>query len=366
MVSLRRAAGQEGRKALLFCLACFFISRLLVLGAAYAVFYSCPDPPAPPGYESQGPLDRRPLNVLFFYDAVHYLRIAREGYSLPEAPWFPLYPLLVRALGGTAASAVALSNACFFLALVALYRLGGRGAVLLACASPVGVVFSAAYSESLFFCLAAWFLVFLEEGRLLPAGVLAGLAALCRAPGWALAGALALHALRGRNRDSLLAAVLAAALGALWPLYQLLAFGDPLLSARVNAAVFSRRLMPPWWGTWHDLVGLTLGKPMAAGPGIVLLNLLGWLWLGASLVPGVPGRAGGLLYALLVLSLPVTRRGYVHAAHGLLRYACAWPGGYLGLARALRTRAGTLLVAGLSLALAVLSACLVACKVFLF
>ncbi|MBC7105374.1 MAG: hypothetical protein H5T97_05510 [Firmicutes bacterium] len=133
-------------KALRFCLLWFLVSRAAFLVPAYAVFYSFPEPPAPPGYaaEFQGPLDRRPLNVLFYYDAVHYLRIACQGYSREETPWYPLYPLAVKAFGGTAASAVAVSNAAFFVGLLGLQRAAGKRAVALACASPIGRVFSSA------------------------------------------------------------------------------------------------------------------------------------------------------------------------------------------------------------------------------
>lgn len=353
------------KKCVSFCFLCFLLSRLLVLGPAYAVFYAHADPPAPPGYaETQGPLDRKPLNVLYFYDAVHYMRVAREGYTLKETPWYPLYPLLIRLSGGTAASAVAVSNLCFFLGLLALYRLGGEKPVLFACASPIGIVFSSAYSESLFFCIAAWFLVCLEEERLMPAGVLAGLGALSRPPGWVLVGALGIELLR-KKRLSARSLVPAAVIGSVYPLYQYFSFGNPFANSRVSEAVFSRHLMLPWWGTLRDLLDLVSG---AAGSGlipIVLLNLVGWVWLAGGMAAGgfsVPG----VLYSLFVLSFPITRPGYVHATHGLLRYACAWPGAYLGLAQVCRSKTGTVLVVSLSAVIAVLVSCAVACKIFLF
>jgi hypothetical protein len=142
------------KKRLFFCLACFLLSRLLVLGVAYTTFYSFSEPPAPSWYADakQGrPLDRKSLNALYFYDATHYMKIADQGYTLPETPWYPLYPLLIRVFGGTPAAAVALSNILFLVGLLALYRLGGKKAVVLACVSPIAIVFSAIYSESLFF-----------------------------------------------------------------------------------------------------------------------------------------------------------------------------------------------------------------------
>lgn len=354
------------KRHITFCLICYLFSRLFVLGLAYAVIYAHANPPAPPGYaETQGPLDRRPLNVLYFYDAVHYMKIARKGYSLSETPWYPLYPLLIRLFGSTAASAVAVSNICFFLGLIALYRLGGRKAVLFACASPIGIVFSAAYSESLFFCIAAWFLVFLKDERMMPAGVLAGLGALSRPSGWALVGALALRVLRKRRFTELPAVAPAAVLGALYPLYQFLLLGNPLANSRVAGAVFSRRLMFPWWGTLRNLSALISGT---ANPGIIpviLLNLLGWIWLAAGMA-AVGFNMPGVIYSLFVLSFPVMKPGYVHATFGMLRYACAWPGSYLGLAEACRTRKGTALAIAASVVYAMFVSYLVACKSFVF
>ncbi|WP_172839087.1 hypothetical protein [Thermanaeromonas toyohensis] len=336
------------------------------MGVAYAIFYAHEEPPAPPGYaETQGPLDKGLLNVLFFYDAVHYLRIAQEGYSLEETPWFPLYPLLIRLSGGTAASAVTISNICFFTGLAAIYRLGRRRAVLLACVSPIGIVFSAAYAESLFFCLAAWFLLFLREKKWFSAGFVAGLGALSRPPGWALVGALCLSALHRRGRAELGAAALALGLAALYPFYQFIVFGNPFMNSVVSEAIFSRRLMFPLWGTLHDVTRLLSG---AFDPGmatVVCLNLLGWLWLGAGMV--VPDVAvPGALYVIFVLSFPITKPGYMHATHALLRYACVWPGAYLGLARACRTAAWVVSAVAGSAAVALFVSLLVAYKCFVF
>lgn len=352
---------------LLFCLLAFLVSRLVVLGAAYAVFYSAPEPPAPPGYrETQGPLDRRPLNVLFFYDAVHYLRIAREGYTLPETPWYPLYPMLVKAGGGTAASAVGISNFCFFLGLLALFRLGGRRAVVLACASPIGIVFSAAYSESLFFCLAAWFLLFCREGKELYAGLLAGLAALSRSPGWCLAGGLC-HLLlvkRPPRKEWTVALALALAVGVSFPLFLYIKFGSLNINAVISGLVFSRCFRFFWWGTLRDLSGILTGIYPAGMDPFVLISLSGWIWLVCSLAYR-EGFVPGILYALFVLSFPITNPGYVHATHGLLRYACAWPGAYLGMGRLCTGRRWLLLVFA-SWLYALLIAVLVAQKAFIF
>lgn len=348
-----------------FCLLCFLLSRVVVLGVAYAAFYSQPEPPAPPGYaETQGPLDRRPLNVLFYYDAVHYLRIAREGYSWDETPWYPLYPLAVRLFGGTAASAVAVSNIAFFAGLLALQRIAGKRAVALACASPIGVTFSSAYSESLFFCLTAWALA-LRDRRPLAAGFLCGAAAMTRAPGVALILVPLAKLLRDRSiRD--VAAVLLAIIGAAtYPVYLWLKFGSPATAAAVNAEVFRRILQPFWYGMIADGARLFAGGFSADAVPVALLNLVGGaVWLAFGLAGPQPTAAAA--YALTVLSFPVQAAAWPPATHGLLRYACVWPGAYAGIARFSRSPLAIAGVTAGSFCAAVLVSALVAYKAFIF
>lgn len=106
---------------------------------------------------------------LAHWDAVWLLSIANYGYDGADSfrhAFFPLYPVLVRAvgeLGGGGPPAVllaayAVSLAAFLAALVLLYRLtaielGRRAAwpaVLLLCVFPASLYFGAPYSESLF------------------------------------------------------------------------------------------------------------------------------------------------------------------------------------------------------------------------
>ncbi|MDN5344151.1 MAG: hypothetical protein PWQ18_262 [Clostridia bacterium] len=237
------------KKALCFCLVCFLLSRAIVLGSACLTFYSFDKPPAPPGYveSGQGPLDEKPLNVLYFYDATHYMKIAQEGYTLAETPWFPLYPLPIKLFGGTPAAGVLLSNLLFFIGLVGLYKLAEAKGVLLASVSTIGLVFSAIHSESLFFCLAAWFIVALAAGKKEWAGILAGLAALSRPPGWALAAYLAVAAVgelvrggTGKRFKSVLAPpVIAGVIGLAYPVFLLCHYGlADILAVRREARTF--------------------------------------------------------------------------------------------------------------------------------
>src|SRR5829696_7429775 len=112
------------------------------------------------------------LAPLARWDAVWYLRVADSGYGESEAraAFFPLYPLLVRALaapvgaspGALLVAAYVVSLACFLGALALLYRLAAlelgrplaRPPLLLLAVFPAAVFFGAPYSESLFLLLA--------------------------------------------------------------------------------------------------------------------------------------------------------------------------------------------------------------------
>jgi len=130
------------------------------------------------------------------WDGVWYLALASHGYHhTVEAAFFPLYPLVTRALhpltGSIVIAAVAASLVAFFTALVLLYRLamlelGDREAqrsVYLLALFPSALFFSAAYTESLFLCLEVGAVLAARRGRWTVAGLLGGLGAATRNSG---------------------------------------------------------------------------------------------------------------------------------------------------------------------------------------
>jgi hypothetical protein len=172
-------------------LAPWFASRFLVLLVGYlaVVFFGYPGNGVPPTRISRNELINLPLR----WDAGWYLGIALDGYYFSpnlaqqqNVAFFPAYPMLTRVgaalLGGRimsasevsgvnkteyayaqhrglVLSATLISLSAFLWALVYLYRFGrevldersARVAVLVACAYPFSLFFSAFYSESLFF-----------------------------------------------------------------------------------------------------------------------------------------------------------------------------------------------------------------------
>ena len=160
------------------------------------------------------------------WDSAWYLRIAEHGYGSREgsAAFYPLYPALVGGLGRVLAghyvlAGILVSLAACLAAFELLHRLaerrlgaaGASRAVLYLALFPTTIFLQAVYAESLFLALALATFLLAERGRLLEAGVVAGLAlpdpaARRRAPAAAraarLARPLAVDARSRRRRSS--------------------------------------------------------------------------------------------------------------------------------------------------------------------
>ncbi|MBK7894278.1 MAG: hypothetical protein IPJ90_05215 [Anaerolineaceae bacterium] len=145
------------------------------------------------------------------FDALHYTRIAADGYAHPEDSVFPpLYPWLMRALGGLfggthaahLAAGILISNAALLGLLILLHNVGSdllgaeHAARLLVYFAlfPTAFFLFAPYTESLFLLLtlgSLWLAFRYDQFEW--AGVLGLLAALTRLTGWVLVVPLAYH-----------------------------------------------------------------------------------------------------------------------------------------------------------------------------
>jgi hypothetical protein len=140
------------------------------------------------------------------WDTVWFVGIARDGYgdSSNTPAFFPLYPMSVRAVawvtGAPLLAGIALSFACFLVALAAFHRLavievgpeGARWAVWALALFPGSLWFSAAYSESLFLMVSVGAVLCARRGCFAWAGVLGALGAATRSAGVLLMLPLAL------------------------------------------------------------------------------------------------------------------------------------------------------------------------------
>ncbi len=160
-----------------------------------------------------------PLDTLFSplarWDSVWYLGIAHDGYAGSSTAFFPLYPLLVRALavGGTPwallLSAYAVSLATFAGALVLVRRLAelelgadaARRCVFLLAFFPGALWFGVPYSEGLFLLLSVGALYAARTDRWAWAGACAALASGTRSAGIVLLVPLAMMAWHRRERS---------------------------------------------------------------------------------------------------------------------------------------------------------------------
>lgn len=342
----------------------FSLSAVLVLGVAVfaqvALPESFPPPPADPRLtEPFGTAGDAVFGSLAKWDAAWYLAIAEHGYDA-RPPWgsegetfafFPLYPLLVRALGlgggpePQLVAAYVLSLACLLSALVLLRRLVALddaprvadATVLLIAVSPAAFYFAAPYTESLFLLLSVGAFYAARTGRWAWAGVLLGAASATKSVGLVVGLAVALLYLYGPRagtpvtraapprgldlrprfpirRDALW--LLLAPAGALaFTAFLEVAYGDPLRWLSAQEA-WHRHLVAPFGGAVMgiELGAETLGDLWAgSGPGslstrVQPLVLVAFLVFGAIAAVGVlrelPAAYG--VYVVVSLAIPLS------------------------------------------------------------
>ncbi len=137
------------------------------------------------------------------FDALHYTRIAADGYTFEADSVFPpLYPLLIRGLGGlmggshtaNLAAGILIANAALLGLLILLHKVSSdligpehaARVLVYFVLFPTGFFLFAPYSESLFLLLALASLWLGFNRHFEGAGLLGLLAALTRLTGWVL------------------------------------------------------------------------------------------------------------------------------------------------------------------------------------
>ena len=209
------------------------------------------------------------LSPLARWDSVWYLSIADSGYDGPaREAFFPLYPLLVRALATPAGAApealllaaYAISLAALLGALYLLWRLAslelGRPlagpTLLLLAVFPGSLFFGAPYSESLFLLVSVGAFYAARTGHWAWAGALAACASATRSAGILLLLPLAILWWQSERRSARDAPWLALApLGiAAYAVYLEATIGDGLAFLQVQEAWF-RHFAGPLGGVWE-------------------------------------------------------------------------------------------------------------------
>ncbi len=132
------------------------------------------------------------LDSLIHWDAGWFLRIAGQGYDFNSAPFFPMFPLLIRLLtfitGNGVEAGFLVSNTALFFACFLLYHLVKEDygediastTVFIMLFFPTAIFFSSIYSEAplLAFSLGAFY--YARKGKWLAASLLGACAALTR------------------------------------------------------------------------------------------------------------------------------------------------------------------------------------------
>lgn len=178
------------------------------------------------------------------FDGVHYLSIASDGYRDNER-FFPLYPLLIRALSffdspfGPVQFFVAffLSNVSFLLALFVFYKLLrldysdhiAKRTILFLLVFPTSFFFASLYAESLFLLLLLLCFSLAREKRWLLASLCGMLLSATRIVGILILPALAYELIKNEKRRLRGLWLLLTPLGLIaYTIYNAWAFGNPL------------------------------------------------------------------------------------------------------------------------------------------
>ncbi len=310
------------------------------------------------------------------WDALHYLAIARDGYTtVNNTAFFPLYPLLIGIVtapfhgqGGYVVGLI-LANLAFLAALMMFWRLvtaewgpavAGRATIVLAI-FPGALYSFAPYNESLFLLFSIGCFLALRQRRWAVAGVLGELAVLTRAAGilllipfayewWcatratrAAEASASAEASQGASWSSLAWALLIPAGLAAYAAYCAQRFGDPLAFAHAQAH-WNRVLTWPWVGVWWQIQGLAQAAPASFFQVHDLLDLGATLLMASLLAAGwrMLPRAQSLYLAallLLVVSEPGGVRTHLHdPLTSNLRFAVEMFPGFVTLALLTRQR----------------------------
>ncbi|MFI5931334.1 hypothetical protein [Actinoplanes sp. NPDC051494] len=283
---------------------------------------------------------------LLIWDGGWFQRVAAgypQGYTYAqngalegnELAFFPLYPMLIRALSAIGfdpgSAALAVSWLASLGAAVALHLLGtslfksrraGWALVGICCGAPMSVVLSMAYSESLFLALVAGMLVAAHRRVWWAAGLLGLGCALTRPTGAAAAVALAVAALVAirEHRDEKKWPPLVAAAVALAGVPAYLGW----VGWRVGEVDAWFKIQTAGWGTSFDFGDSTIGF---LSDTLTLAD--GWVPMSVALILLVALAAAGValagrpwlplaVYGIVAMILVYGQAGYYHSKPRLL------------------------------------------------
>ena len=290
-------AGPRLHDGLRPCIVTFVGVRigLIVLAALAAGLFPARDAVSVPGWIAP-PIGHAWHNIftaLERQDALWFLRIATSGYARADgsAAFFPLYPLLIRAVswivgGHPLLAATLVSNVAFFGSLLMLYDLTvrelseavARRTIVYLAVFPTAFFFFAPYSESAFLLLALIAFRQARRDRWATAALAGALAALTRSIGVMLAPALIVMAFEqyrahGGRLWTRVAGGTAVLLGPLAYLgWWAIAHGETLAPLHAQAN-WQREISSPLTTLWRA-VGMAFGGLGVQDPGYWIIDVL--------------------------------------------------------------------------------------------
>jgi len=132
------------------------------------------------------------ISIFGYFDGAHYLRIAQDGYYEFSQAFFPVYPILIRAISNFFSNnflvaALALSNVSFIAGLYFAYKTAltfnkdkAWLFILFYLSFPTSFFFTAVYTEGLFFLLFYSYIYFLKKKEFGTAAIIAAFASATR------------------------------------------------------------------------------------------------------------------------------------------------------------------------------------------
>jgi hypothetical protein len=291
------------------------------------------------------------------WDAAHFLQVAEFGYtdlrSDPHATaFFPLFPLLVRALSSIGIApelaGLMIAAAASVVAVAYLYRLAedelggdaGRRAALYLLFFPTAVFLVAPYSEALFLAGAIPAFYYARRGRWLAAGAFAAVSMGARAAGGFLLVGLLFEFLR--RRDFRRVSVMRALGGGAVALLPLLAFGvylaqikgDPLYFFTDQRLGWGRELSSPveaLSNTWNatrsaasegSLTNFIIGWRVEIVAAMTGLGAVGWALIKREW--GYAAFMGTLLAALMTSTIYLSIPRMLLTMFPIVLFVAAW------------------------------------------
>lgn len=235
-------------KGVLFAVAMWLLSRLLI---AATMFLIAPSLPTPPG----GITPVVGWGILSQWDSLHYQDIATAGYEYAKdggahtIAFFPLFPLVIRAVMvfglSPEAAGTLVNNLAFLGAMVVLYRWveerhgmsAARWVTAVLAWCPFSVFGTVIYSEGLFLLLSTAAMLAFDRRQYAWVALWGTLATATRPTGMALIPAFLIAAWIERRGAIAYAAGLATSLGVLlFSLYCAIRFSDPLAFIQAQRA----------------------------------------------------------------------------------------------------------------------------------